>query len=99
MKSSLKKWNKELGRTLKRGRKLQKLTQNQVSQKLGLSSPQFISNIENGRCVVPFKMLSQLAFLYKLDPVKIVHMLLGAEQARIEEGFLKPYQKRLARHR
>jgi transcriptional regulator with XRE-family HTH domain len=42
-------------------------TQAQVSEKLGYSSPQFISNIERGITAIPFPLLLKLGRLYKID--------------------------------
>lgn len=40
------------------------LTQRQVGLALGLKSPQFISNIENGQSALPISMVAALSVLY-----------------------------------
>lgn len=49
------------------GRTKIRKTQAEVSQKLGYSSPQFISNIERGITAIPFELLLRLGKIYKID--------------------------------
>lgn len=65
-----------LGKYLKAKRESKGLTQLAVAQKLGYSSPQFISNIERGISGVPLKSLRVLVSLYSIHPEEIVDLLL-----------------------
>ena len=70
----------KLGQFLKGARQDARLTQGQVSKKLGYSSPQFISNIERGVSVAPLKTLASLIKLYKCEPEQIVSIILKSQR-------------------
>lgn len=67
-------YKKNFGRYLKESREKADLSQSYVSEKLGLSSSQFISNIERGIATVPLSTLRKLVRLYSLktDDVMVV---------------------------
>jgi transcriptional regulator with XRE-family HTH domain len=56
----------ELSKYLKRARVKRGLTQADVSGRLGLKSPQSISNIERGLTPVPMRHLGRLMSMYRL---------------------------------
>lgn len=64
-----------LGQYLKDAREESNLTQAQVAKKLGLSSPQYISNVERGLCPVSVDQLAKLIPLYRLNPHQIVDIM------------------------
>lgn len=49
-----------------------KLSQAQLSHKLGYRNGQFISNVERGLCNVPLKKITALAKHISVEPKKIV---------------------------
>jgi len=61
------KFQVELGTYLREKRIAADLTQGQIAETLGLESPQFISNIERGKCAIPMHIMRQLIKEYRLD--------------------------------
>ncbi len=61
------KFQAELGNYLKEKRVEANLTQGQIAETLGLESPQFISNIERGKCAIPMHIMRCLVKEYKID--------------------------------
>lgn len=66
-KSAREKFQTELGNYLKEKRAAANLTQGQIADSLGLESPQFISNIERGKCAIPMHVMRQLIKEYGMD--------------------------------
>ena len=77
---------KELGQYLKDCRQKSGLTQGEVSNRLGYSSPQFVSNIERGTSVAPIPMLARLMRLYKSNPDDIVEIILRTQKLIVRKG-------------
>ncbi len=48
------------------------LTQADVSKKLGLATPQYISNIERGVCLLSPHQMKKVAKIYKVKPMILV---------------------------
>lgn len=65
------------------------LTQREVSDSLGYSTPQFISNVERGRCRFPIQKLPKIKKLYRLSVDQIVHMILAEEKTTLLKVFKK----------
>lgn len=76
---------KKLGQYLKDVREQANLTQADVSQKLGYTSPQFISNIERGISVAPIKTLSRMVNLYKVNGDAVVKIILDSQRKLLKE--------------
>lgn len=76
---------KKLGQFLKDVREEANLTQADVSQKLGYTSPQFISNIERGISVAPLKTLARMVQLYKASPETVVKIILESQRKLLRE--------------
>lgn len=76
---------KKLGQYLKDVREQSKLTQADVSSKLGYTSPQFISNIERGISVIPLKTLARMVNLYRVNPEVVVRMILDSQRKLLKE--------------
>lgn len=74
-----------LGKLLKDARIAQNLSQRDVSQELGYSSPQFISNIERGLCMPPLKQLKVMIDMYKLNPSEVYELIVDAQSAYIRD--------------
>ncbi|MNK15803.1 helix-turn-helix protein [compost metagenome] len=61
---------------LKQKRELSGLSQKFVSEKLGYTTPQFISNWERGVSTPPVQTIKKLADLYKIPVEEIFNLLL-----------------------
>lgn len=73
----------QIGEYLKTKREKIGLTQGQVSNKLGYSSPQFISNIERGSSLPPLSILKEISKLLKLNDKTIMELLLEQKKKQI----------------
>lgn len=80
---------KKLGQFLKEVREQANYTQAEVSQKLGYTSPQFISNIERGISVVPLKTLARMVTLYKVNPESVVRIILDSQRKLLREKLMR----------
>lgn len=80
---------KKLGQFLKDSREKADLTQADVSQKLGYTSPQFISNIERGISVVPLKTLARMVTLYKTNPDTVVKIILESQRKLLRSKLMR----------
>lgn len=56
------------------------LTQREVSDSLGYSTPQFISNVERGRCRFPVQKLAKIKKLYRLSVDQMIDLILSEEK-------------------
>lgn len=77
---------KPLGRYLKNARVSQNLTQMDVAERIGLTSPQFISNWERGLCSVSVSTIKKLIRIYKLDKKEVISLLLDIEEKHIRKN-------------
>lgn len=73
----------------KRLREAAGLTQKEVSDALGYSTPQFISNVERGRCRFPIQKLTKIKKLYRLSTDQVVNLVLSEEK----NGLVKVLKK------
>lgn len=84
---------KELAETLIRLRKDVGLSQADVSNAIGYTTPQFISNWERGVSVPPVSAVRKLADLYKVPVAHLKYLLINraVEEAtfKIEKAFKK----------
>jgi transcriptional regulator with XRE-family HTH domain len=76
---------RKLGQYLKEVREGASYTQADVSQRLGYTSPQFISNIERGISVVPLKTLARMVSIYKVRPEPVVRIILESQRRLLKE--------------
>lgn len=68
-----------------REKRIQKnLTQSEVAEKLGYSSPQFVSNWERGLCNPPLEAIATLIDMYDLPKREVVELLLEQTRREIE---------------
>jgi transcriptional regulator with XRE-family HTH domain len=65
------------------------LTQKEVSDALGYTTPQFISNVERGRCRFPVEKLPKLKRLYRLSSDQVVNLVMVEEKRGIVRHFRK----------
>lgn len=63
------------------------LTQRQVSDALGYSTPQFISNVERGRCRFPIQKLPKIKKLYRLSVDQTIDLVLSEERQVLRKVF------------
>jgi transcriptional regulator with XRE-family HTH domain len=63
------------------------LTQREVSDALGYSTPQFISNVERGRCRFPVQKLPRIKKLYKLSAEQVIDLFLSEERLSLMRVF------------
>ncbi len=56
------------------------LTQREVSDALGYSTPQFISNVERGRCRFPIRKLPKIKKLYGMSAEQVIGLILSEEK-------------------
>lgn len=80
---------KKLGDFLRETRESASLTQADVSQKLGYTSPQFISNIERGISVIPLKTLAKMVNLYRVNPETVVRIILESQRKLLREKLMR----------
>lgn len=80
---------KKLGDFLRETREASKFTQADVSQRLGYTSPQFISNIERGISVIPLKTLARMVQLYKINPETVVKIILESQRKLLREKLMR----------
>lgn len=64
-----------LGRFFCRKRQDARLTQRDVANKLGYTSPQFISNWERGLSQPPYDVLPEIAELYRVPAEEIIEII------------------------
>jgi transcriptional regulator with XRE-family HTH domain len=74
-----------LGTYLQNKRLKAELSQGDVADKLGYSSPQFISNFERGLCAPPLPKLRILIDLYDLNPEEVVKIMLGEHEKHLRK--------------
>lgn len=70
----------KLGRILKAAREEAEMTQAEISNRLGYTSSQFISNIERGTSVAPLRTLSKMMAIYKVDIGPVVKLILDSQR-------------------
>lgn len=85
---SLNKNNRINGNQWKLLREKAGLTQRDVSDSLGYSTPQFISNVERGRCRFPVQKLSRIKKLYRLSNEQVIDLFISEEKINLMR-FLK----------
>ncbi|MGZ3650969.1 MAG: helix-turn-helix domain-containing protein [Bdellovibrionota bacterium] len=69
-----------VGKHLREMRKKAGLTQRQVSDALGYSSSQFISNFECGIAVPPLRKLKTMVDLYNMDVSELLDIILREDR-------------------
>lgn len=79
---------KRLGAALKKAREDKKLTQAELAQKIGYTSPQFVSNIERGVTVFPQVNVKRYAKALDLNPEKLLRQIYDAKFLRAKEKYL-----------
>ncbi len=83
------------GEYLRRARETANLTQAEVAGKLGLKSPQYISNVERGLCPISLDQLAKLVPMYHLDAHELVDLMVEQHRELVTKRLL-PRKKRMA---
>lgn len=89
--------NHQLGTQFKNMREKANLTQAGAAKALGYSSPQFISNVERGLCLLPADKIRKTAKLYKVNPLAITELVVTAFEARLNKFVAAPVKKAAAK--
>ena len=71
------------------------LSQKEVSDKLGYSSAQFISNWERGLSSPPMDTLKQLTDTLNVKPKELIEVILQETKLKLEENLSIPQKKRV----
>jgi transcriptional regulator with XRE-family HTH domain len=79
--------NIEFGKYLKDKRLAVDLSQGDVAQALGYTSPQFISNWERDLSRPPMKVIYQLCVLYKIPREEITNILMEEHERMLKATF------------
>lgn len=87
------KTGKTLGEYLKAKRLAAGLSQGDVAQKFGYSTPQFISNWERGESNPPISDIKKLAALYKIDAEELFETLLIATIQSTTEDLRRKFKQ------
>lgn len=72
-----------LGEMIRAKRMALQITQAELSAELGLDSPMFISQIENGWSKAPLKTLGKLCAILQLPRGKVIAMLVKEYRAKL----------------
>ena len=86
--------NKNIGKYLKDKRVEANLTQYEVADKLGYSSPQFISNFERGLCSPPLKQLKKIIKLYSIRPCELIELIIEDQKEYLSKSLLTKKDKK-----
>jgi transcriptional regulator with XRE-family HTH domain len=78
-----------VGEFLRAARSNAGLTQLEVADALGYSSPQFISNFEAGIAVPPLSKIVALERIYKFDVMALMKVILDTERSHVVESVQK----------
>jgi transcriptional regulator with XRE-family HTH domain len=85
--------HKRIGDVLKAARLALGLSQADLANRLGYSSPQFVSDWERGYSSLPMKMLVRIAQELNLDRDKLFELLLDFSVERLRQNMLNEYSK------
>ena len=85
-----------LGNYLRKAREDNKMSQRQVADALGYTSPQFISNFERGLCSPPLNKLRVLIDLYDLNAGKVMSLILDEQKKHLEKSLIRRAKKQRA---
>ncbi len=85
--------NANFAKYLKQKRENAGLSQKQVSEKLGYTTPQFISNWERGISTPPMKTVKKLASMYSIPVDEIFNLLLQETLQQVTLDFKQKLKK------
>lgn len=82
-----------LAKYLKSLRERANLSQKTVSEKLGYSTPQFISNWERGISLPPVPAIEALANLYQVDPSDLFSMIVDLAINQMKDHMTRQFNQ------
>lgn len=82
-----------LAQFLKDKRVASGMSQKEVADKLGYSTPQFISNWERGVSSPPINALKQLGVMYKVKPDELFEVVLAEEIRTTTESLRRKFKQ------
>lgn len=85
----IKQTQNSIGGYLLEARKRKGWSQLTLSKKLGYTTPQFVSNWENGRSSPPLKALAQCVRILDLEDEKIIEILLDETERALRQQLRK----------
>lgn len=77
---------KELAQYLKKSREEAELSQRKVSEKLGYTTPQFVSNWERAIIAPPMDTIAYLILLYGMSAKEVERLLAAIVEASLRES-------------
>lgn len=86
---------KDFAHYLKTKREKAGLSQKQVADRLGYTTPQFVSNWERGISVPPMQTVKKIADIYQTPVEEIFNLLLEATLQQVKTDFNKKLKKLL----
>lgn len=87
------KFLKVLGEYLKELRIQSHLTQRDIANAMGYTSPQFISNWERGLTAPPISTIRKLLDIYACDPDEVFDFIAGQQLDILRKELLEPLPK------
>ena len=72
---------------LRNSREAKGMSQGELAKKLGLSSPQFVSNMERGLCGVPITTLRRLGKMFKWSAQEMYEFKLNEHAKKLKKVF------------
>ena len=86
--------HKNLGIYLKNKRQSAGYTQQEVADKLGYTTAQFISNFERGLCSPPLNNLKAIIQLYDISAEEIMTLILKEQEYILRRALKQPIRKK-----
>jgi transcriptional regulator with XRE-family HTH domain len=83
-----------LAKVFKKGRIKSNKTQGEVSDILGYSSPQFLSNFERGLCTMPLEKLKKMIDIYDLDGEEVVRLIIDIQNKYVRSELINKSKRR-----
>ena len=84
----------KLGIVLKKKRVEKGLTQMELAEHLGYTSPQFVSNWERGMCSPAFNALPTLAKVLSVGKKEMIDLILDETRTELEANFSRRASRR-----
>jgi len=79
----------KLSQFLKQKRETIGLTQKEVSDRLGYTTPQFVSNWERGLSSPPLNALAKISDMYKIKPREMIEVVMKEQREVLEKALSK----------
>lgn len=76
-----------MAQLIKTARLRKGIPQMELGEKLGYSNGQFISNVERGLCILPFRQLKEVCRLLDIKPETMVKALVQEYKSEVKAEF------------